>query len=136
VCDIVCANCWGVLTDCNVGVCRWIGLGCPIGSKSRVSGVCVESHISTPLAAVREGSSEGSSSASSSGCLSIQVSPPLLSAVTPIVWHMHMCITVGCLCVYIRSSYVQHLCVYIESSHVQHLCVYIESSHVQHTATT
>jgi hypothetical protein len=49
---------------------RWIASGCPIGTKSRVSGVCVETHISTPLAAVREGSAEGASSSVSGNSVS------------------------------------------------------------------
>ena len=44
---------------------RWIASGCPIGTKSRVSGVCMETQHSTPLEAVRESSSEGVSSSSS-----------------------------------------------------------------------
>ena len=52
---------------------RWIASGCPIGTKSRVSGVCVETHVSTPLAAVREGSTEGACSSSSGMLMEIHV---------------------------------------------------------------
>jgi hypothetical protein len=50
---------------------RWIASGCPIGTKSRVSGVCMETQHSTPLEAVRESSSEGVSSSSSTGSLTL-----------------------------------------------------------------
>ena len=50
---------------------RWIASGCPIGTKSRVSGVCMDTNVSTPLAAVRESSGEGEGS-SESGSLTIQ----------------------------------------------------------------